>query len=373
LSTHRYHFLTSNIPWDIDEFDLSFDGHTIAFVANQDGIAKLHLLDIGSGKERPVPKLPVGVISDVRFHKNNRDLAFTLVRPRQPRDAYSLDVTTGKLQRWTFSETGGLDASGFSEPQLIHWKSFDGRSISGFLYRPPARFSGKRPVMIEIHGGPESQWRPDYLGEENYLMNELGVVLIAPNVRGSTGYGKSFQKLDNGMAREGSYKDIGTLLEWITSQPDLDASRIMITGGSYGGHMTLATSYLYSDLIRCSVDVVGMSNLVTFLEHTSPYRHDLRRVEYGDERKFKTREFLERIAPLNNAAKIAKPLFVVAGYNDPRVPYTEAQQMVAKVRSNGVPVWFLMAKDEGHGFGKKKNRDFEFYATVLFMQEYLLK
>ena len=373
LSTRQYQFLTNHIPWDIDEFDLSYDGRMIAFVANEDGISTLHLLDISTAKERPLPKIPVGLIADLRFHKNNRDLGFTLAMSRQPADAYSLDVTTGKLDRWTFSETGGLSTSGFSEPQLIHWRSFDGRPISGFLYRPPARFAGKRAVIVEIHGGPESQWRPDYLGEENYLVNELGIALIAPNVRGSTGYGKSFQKLDNGMAREGSYKDIGALLEWIKSQPELDASRIMITGGSYGGHMTLATSYLYSDLIHCSVDVVGMSNLVTFLEHTSAYRQDLRRVEYGDERDPKLREFLERIAPLNNANKMTKPLFVIAGLNDPRVPYTEAEQMVAKVRSHGVPVWFLMAKDEGHGFGKKKNRDFQFYATVLFIQEYLLK
>ena len=373
LASKQYRFLTTNIPWDVDSFDLSDDGNLIAFVANQDGISMLHLLEVKTGHERPVPKLPAGVIGSLRFHKNNRDLAFSLNTSRSPGDAYSIDVSTGMLDRWTFSEAGGLDTSTFSEPQLIHWKSFDGKSISAFLYRPPAHFSGKRPVVIEIHGGPEGQWQPEYLGEENYLVNDLGVVLIAPNVRGSTGYGKSFQKLDNGFLREGSYRDIGTLLEWVKSQPDLDGERMMITGGSYGGHMTLATSYLYNDLIRCSVEVVGMSNLVTFLEHTSPYRQDLRRVEYGDERDPKMRAFLERIAPMNNADKFKKPMFVVAGYNDPRVPYTEAEQLVAKIRNNGAPVWFLMAKDEGHGFGKKKNRDFEFYATVLFMQEYLLK
>jgi len=228
-------------------------------------------------------------------------------------------------------------------------------------------------VIIAIHGGPEGQFRPDFNDRDNYYLSELGIAMIYPNVRGSTGYGKSFEKLDNGSLREGSYKDIGALLQWIKTQPDLDADRIMVTGGSYGGHMTLATAVFYNDLIRCAVDVVGPSNLVTFLENTSAYRQDLRRVEYGDERDPKMREFLERIAPLNNARNITKPLFVVQGMNDPRVPRTESEQMVAAVRKNRTPVWYLMAKDEGHGFNKKSNQDFQFYATVLFIQEHLLK
>jgi dipeptidyl aminopeptidase/acylaminoacyl peptidase len=281
-------------------------------------------------------------------------------------------VTSGKVERWTISETGGLNPETFSEAELVHWKTFDGKSISGFLYRPPAKFTGKRPVMVDIHGGPEGQYRPAFLGRNNYYINELGIAMIFPNVRGSTGYGKTFLTLDNGFLREDSYKDINSLLDWIAQQPDLDASRIMITGGSYGGFMTLAVATNYNDRIRCSLDVVGPSNLVTFLENTSGYRKDLRRVEYGDERDPKMRAFLERIAPANNADKITKPLFVVAGKNDPRVPWTESQQMVAVVRKNGAPVWFLMANDEGHGFGKKKNIDYQFYATVLFIQKFLV-
>ena len=147
----------------------------------------------------------------------------------------------------------------------------------------------------------------------------------------------------------------------------------MVTGGSYGGHMTLAVATYYPDRIRCAVDVVGISNFVTFLENTEAYRRDLRRVEYGDERDPKMREFMEKIAPVNNVHKITKPLFVIQGKNDPRVPLSEAEQMVAALKKRGTPVWYLMAKDEGHGFAKKKNADFQFYATVLFMQEYLLK
>jgi dipeptidyl aminopeptidase/acylaminoacyl peptidase len=254
----------------------------------------------------------------------------------------------------------------------VRWKSFDGKTISGWLYRPPAKFTGKRPVIVNIHGGPEGQSRPIFQGANNYYLNDLGVAIIYPNVRGSTGYGKTFTKLDNGFLREDSYKDALALLDWIKTRSDLEADRVMVMGGSYGGHMTLAISTYYPDRIRCALDVVGIGNLVTFLENTSAYRRDLRRVEYGDERDPKMREFLNRIAPLNNAAKITKPLFVVQGGNDPRVPLSESVQMVETVRKHGTPVWYLMAKDEGHGFAKKKNRDFLLDSTVLFIREHLL-
>lgn len=373
LASKQYTYLTSHIPWDVDEFDLSDNGKRIAFVTNEDGYGVLHLLDTATRKESGVPGVPKGIVGDVRWHKNNRDLGFDLSSARSSSDAYSLDADTGRVERWTSSETGGLNPATFSEPDLIHWKTWDGRTISGFLYRPPAKFTGKRPVIINIHGGPEGQFRPYLLGRNNYYLNELGVAMIFPNVRGSTGYGKSFLALDNGMLREGSYKDINTLLDWIQQQPDLDSNRVLITGGSYGGFMTLAVATNYNDRICCSVDIVGPSNLVTFLEHTSGYRQDLRRVEYGDERDPKMRAYLESIAPANKAKNITKPMFVIAGKNDPRVPYTESEQMVQVVRKNGTPVWYLLGKDEGHGFRKKKNQDYQFYATVMFVKEYLLK
>ena len=364
--------LTPDLKWDVEEFDLSKDGRWIALESNEDGMSALHVLDAKTHKEEAVPKLPVGVLSGVQWRENSRELAFTLSTATQSYDVYSLDMASKKLERWTFSETGGMNTEGFAQPRLIHWNSWDQRSISAFLYQPSAKFTGKRPVIIDIHGGPEGQFRPEFLGRENYLMNEMGIAIIYPNVRGSSGYGKTFLKLDNGFLREGSYKDINALLDWIQTQPVLDASRVMITGGSYGGFMTLAVATNYDSRIRCSVDIVGPSNLVTFLEHTSGYRQDLRRVEYGDERDPKMREFLEQIAPANKAKNITKPLFVVAGQNDPRVPASESQQMVQVVRQNQTPVWWLMAKDEGHGFGKKKNRDYEFYSTVMFIQQYLL-
>ena len=373
LASKQHAYLSSSISWDVDEFDLSDNGKLLAFVTNEDGFGVLRVLDTSTRKEAPVPALPKGVISAVRWHKNSRDLGFDVASARSSSDVYSLDIQTGSVERWTFSETGGLNTASFPEPELVHWKSWDDRMISGFLYRPPGKFTGKRPVIINIHGGPEGQFRPQFVGRWNYYLNELGVAMIFPNVRGSTGYGKTFLSLDNGFLREGSYKDISTLLDWIQTQPDLDASRVMVTGGSYGGFMTLAVATNYNDRICCSVDVVGPSNLATFLEHTSGYRQDLRRVEYGDERDPKMREFLEKIAPYNKAKNITKPLFVVAGKNDPRVPASESQQMVEIVRQNGTPVWWLLGKDEGHGFIKKKNQDYQFYATVLFVKEYLLK
>ena len=317
--------------------------------------------------------VPLGVLGGLKWHKNGQDVAFTLTSARSPSDVYSLNAETGCIDRWTHSETGGLNADTFAEPALVRWDSFDGRSISGFLVRPnAAQFPGPRPVMVVIHGGPEGQARPGFLGQSNFYVNELGVALLYPNVRGSDGYGKTFLDLDNGFRREDSYKDIGALLDWIAAQPDLDAGRVLVSGGSYGGHMTLAVSYLYADRIACAVDIVGMSNLVTFLENTESYRRDLRRVEYGDERDPEMRAFLTRIAPLTNAAQIRKPLFVIQGKNDPRVPASEALQMTEIVRQNGIPVWFLMADDEGHGFAKKKNIEFQFFATVQFVQEFLL-
>jgi dipeptidyl aminopeptidase/acylaminoacyl peptidase len=372
LGTLKHTYLTSAIPWDVEELDLSHDGKTIAFVTNENGAGVLHLLDLASSKEKPLPKLPPGIVTNVRWHRNGRDLGFELTSAREPADAYSLDPATGKVERWTYSESEAR-TDAFPEAELVSWKSFDGKMISGYLYRPPARFAGKRPVIINIHGGPEGQSRPGFLGRNNYYLNELGVALIFPNVRGSTGYGKTFVQLDNGFKREDTYKDVAALFDWIATRADLDASRVMVTGGSYGGHMTLAISTFYSNRIKCSVDVVGISSLVTFLEHTEAYRRDLRRAEYGDERDPKMREYLEKIAPMNNIEKIRKPMFVVAGKNDPRVPVSESLQIVAALKKQGTPVWYLEGKDEGHGFRKKKNQDFQFYATVRFVEEYLLK
>lgn len=366
--------LSGNIAWDIEEFELSPDGKLIAFVANEDGVSTLHLMEAKSGKELRAPKLPLGVISGLKFHENSSDLAFNLSAARSPSDVYSLDAKTGKVERWTESETGGLNPARFVEPELVKVKSFDGLAVSAFVYRPdPARFPGPRPSVIIIHGGPESQSRPIFLGRNNYLLDELGIALVVPNVRGSAGHGKTFLAMDNGFKREDSVKDIGAVIDWIKRDKGLDGQRIAVYGGSYGGYMVLASLMHFSDRLRCGIDVVGISHFVTFLKNTQDYRRDLRRAEYGDERDPMMRAHLERISPLNNVAKITKPLFVVQGKNDPRVPVTEAEQMVKAIRSNRGTAWYLMASDEGHGFGKKRNVDFQFQSMVLFFREFLLK
>jgi dipeptidyl aminopeptidase/acylaminoacyl peptidase len=365
-------FLTSDIPWDVEAFDLTHDGKRLAFVTDEEGLSVLHVMSTATHKEMKLPALPAGVMGGLRWHRDGLDLAFSLTNAQGAGDCYSLDVATEKVERWTNSESA-VKTDSFPAAELVRWKSFDGKMISGFLYKPPTRFTGKRPVLVVIHGGPEGQSQPTFLGRGNYYLNELGIALIYPNVRGSTGYGKTFSLMDNGFKREDTYKDINALFDWAGTRADLDADRIAVTGGSYGGHMTLAVSTFYSDRIRCSVDIVGMSNLVTFLEHTEGYRRDLRRVEYGDERDPKMRGFLEKIAPMNNIEKIKKPMLVVAGKNDPRVPATESEQIVEALKKQGTPVWYLMAKDEGHGFRKKQNQDFQFYTTIEFLQEFLLK
>ncbi len=366
--------LVSKVRGDVEALDLTRDGRRLAFVSNEDGVSVLHLLDARTGKELRVPKLPLGVIGGVKWHPNSRDLAFSLSTAKSPQDVYSLDAKSGKLERWTESETGGLNPASFVEPELVRIKSFDGLEISGFLYLPDARkFAGPRPVIINIHGGPEGQSRPIFQARNNYWMNELGVAMFYPNVRGSAGYGKTFLALDNGFKREDSVRDIGACLDWIGRDSRLDPARVAVMGGSYGGYMTLACLVHFSDRLRCGVDSVGISNFLTFLNNTQDYRRDLRRVEYGDEREPAMAEFLGRISPASHADRIRKPLLVVQGLNDPRVPASESQQMVKAIRVHGGTVWFLMANDEGHGFKKKRNTDFLFQSTVLFLQEHLLK
>lgn len=364
--------LTPEIPWDVEALDVSPDGRTVAFVTNEAGVSRLYLLDTATRRYRPAGGVPAGIVGGLRWHPAGGVLGFTVSSARSPSDVYALDFHTGGVTRWTESELGGLTATELSEPELVRWSSFDGREITGFLYLPPERFTGPRPVIVNIHGGPEGQSRPGFLGRGNYFLNELGAAVIYPNVRGSTGYGKEFVKLDNGLRREDSVRDIGALLDWIRTRPELDAGRVMVTGGSYGGYMTLAVATNYNDRICCALDVVGISNFNTFLKNTESYRRDLRRVEYGDERIPEMAAFFDSTAPLNNAGRITRPLFVVQGGNDPRVPRTEAVQMVERVKRNGSPVWYLEARDEGHGFRKKNNVDYQFYATVLFVRRYLL-
>lgn len=375
LKTKKFTVLTSDINWDVESFTLTEDGDKLAFTVNEDGMSKLYLLDTKTMKYSAVPNIPVGQVYGLEFHPDGKKLAMVLNTPQSSGDVYVMDLTNYSLERWTFSEVGGLNTSKFSVPELIHFPTFDQvdgkpRMIPAFITKPKGK--GPFPVVIDIHGGPESQAQPYFNPIVQYYVNEMGIAVIEPNVRGSSGYGKSFLQLDNGFKREESVQDIGKLLDWIAEQPDLDPKRVAVTGGSYGGYMVLASMTHFNDRLKCAVDIVGISNFVTFLTNTQDYRRDLRRVEYGDERDPKMNEFLQKISPTTNAHKITKPLFVVQGLNDPRVPYTEAEQIVEIVRKNSGEVWYLLAKDEGHGFRKKTNRDFYIWSEVLFLEKYLL-
>ena len=366
--------VTGPAQWDVDEFDIAEDGSFIAIIRNEAGISKLYLIDPKTGAITGQPKLPTGVVGGLEIAPWG-DIGFSMTSATSPSDAWSVNPATLAATRWTFSETGGLDAARNREAELVTVKSFDGLLVSGFLTRPdPAKFPGKRPLIIDIHGGPEGQSQPGYLGTDNYLVNELGIAVFHPNVRGSTGYGKRFVALDNGpYKREDSVKDIGALLDSLAARPEIDASRIAVTGGSYGGYMCYAAAIRFGDRLRSGVCIVAISNFVTFLENTQGYRRDLRRVEYGDERNLGQRLKLTEISPLTRASELKIPLMVVTGGNDPRVPASEAGQMVDAVRNNGGRAWHILAANEGHGYRKKENRDYEFLATLTFWQQTLLK
>jgi dipeptidyl aminopeptidase/acylaminoacyl peptidase len=367
LDTMEYRWLTEDLPWDVTDLEVSPDGKTVAFVTNEDGASRLTFLRDG---RRVAAEIPMGIIGGMEFSPDSARLAFTLSRPDAPGDVYTLEG--GRLTRWTFSEAGGLDPATFVLPERIAFESFDGRKIPAYAYRPKAG-PRKAPVIVSIHGGPEGQSRPSFSSLTQFYVAELGCAVLVPNVRGSTGYGKTFVALDNAEKREDSVKDIGALLDWIAKQPDLDASRVAVIGGSYGGYMVLASLVHFGDRIRAGVDIVGIANFNTFLASTSAYRQDLRRVEYGDERDAKMKEVFDRISPANHAERIRSALLVAHGKNDPRVPFGEAVQIARKVREAGQPVWTVYAENEGHGFGRKENRDYLNAVIVAFFQERLLK
>jgi dipeptidyl aminopeptidase/acylaminoacyl peptidase len=370
--SHEVRKLTDKIPWDIEDFDVSTDGRYVAYVANEDGRSRLTVLDtLGKLEQSPVG-VPEGRIVNVGFDKTGRRLAFSAESAQSPRDVYVYDLNHNALERWTRSEIGPVEVASFVPAELVRYPTWDRvaggqRMISAYLYRP--RGAGPHPVVIDIHGGPESQSRAGWNPFVQFLVNELGYAVIAPNVRGSSGYGKTFLKLDNGVLREDAVKDIGSLIVWLGLQPMFDRDHVAVMGGSYGGYMALAALAAYGDRLKGGVDEVGISNFVSFLENTAPYRRDLRRAEYGDERDPKMRAFLNQISPVNKVALIRRPLLVVEGLNDPRVPPMEAQQIVWRMRSKGSEVWYLAAKDEGHGFRKKSNEDVYLETVAMFLNK----
>lgn len=372
LTTGQYvpHAAWSGSAWGVEEIAMDRQRGEVAMVTNEDGASALWLLE-GEGVRRlPVP---TGVVDHVEFSPDGRHLGFTLARPNAPADAFSWDLAHNKLEQWTFGEVGGLDPQTFIEPTLIRFPSFDQRSIPAFYFAPKGASPNKKvPVLIQIHGGPESQSRPTFSGIEQFYLNEMGIAVLVPNVRGSAGYGKTYLTLDNGPRREDSVKDIGALLDWIAQQPELDASRVAVSGGSYGGFMVLSSLTHFPTRLRAGIDIVGIANFITFLETTSAYRRDLRRAEYGDEREPAMRKAFEQMNPTANAHKIKSALLVAHGKNDPRVPFTEAELIAPLVRKNSAPVWTIYADNEGHGFRRRENRDYLTAATVMFLEQHLI-
>jgi dipeptidyl aminopeptidase/acylaminoacyl peptidase len=371
LETRTLTPLAANVKGDVAELALSPDGRWLALTVNQDAVRTLRLLDARTGKERTGLKTPAGDTGGLQWHPSG-ELGFHVTSARIPSDVFSYDPVKNVSLRWTTSETGTLKPEEMREYEVIRWHSFDGLEISGILHRPAARFTGRRPVILNIHGGPEDQARTLFWGRSNYFLNELGIAIIQPNVRGSTGFGKTFMKLDDGRLRENPVKDLGALLDWIGTQPDLDPARVWLVGNSYGGYLSLLAAANYGDRIRCAIVNSGMSNVATWLEHQPPDRVELRRREYGDERDPETRKFLLDVSPLTRASAIKTPLLVVHGKNDVQVPVEETQQIVDAVRKNGTPVWYMVFGDEGHQFTRRTNVDYVLYTWIAFAKAYLL-
>ncbi len=365
-----------NLRWDVEgydltklsSFDVSRDGNFVAYSVNEDGRSRLVLTDLRSGRNLPAPELGNVILSKVRFSPDGSMVAMTVASSDAESDVWTWNPARRALTRWTHSEMGGLQPDQLPQTELIRFRSFDGQSIPAFVYSRRAAPTGRRPVLILVHGGPAAQMRPGFDATIAYFVDQLGAVVIAPNIRGSTGYGRSFTDMDNGERREDSVRDIGALLDWVSSQPTLDPSRVVVYGASYGGYVALATLALYGDRVAGVIDEVGISNWSSFLENTEGYRRDSRRAEYGDERDARTRAYFERISPLNMTDRMTRPLLVIHGANDPRVPRSEAEQIVRRLRERGRDVWYLLARDEGHGFRKKVNQDASIAVQAAFLR-----
>lgn len=370
IASGRERVLTPGLKWNVEGYDLSKGGRVLAYVVNEDGFSRVVVQDRITRRALPQPTLPRGVVSALKFSPEGDRLAIGLSSATSAGDVWAWDVAGGDLTRWTTSELGDLDPADLAEPELIRFKSFDGLSVPAFVYRPKGIPAGqKTPVIMDIHGGPEAQTLPIWNYGAQYFADTLGATVILPNVRGSDGYGKRYLNLDNAEKREDSVRDIGALLDWIETQPGLDASKVAVYGQSYGGYMSLAVMTHYSDRLVGGVNRYGISDFVTFLERTEAYRRDNRRAEYGDERDPEMRKVFARIAPMANIAKITKPMLVMQGATDPRVPQFESDQVVAKLRANGIDTWYVLFADEGHGFQKKENNDLRREVETVFLRK----
>ena len=375
-------YMPEKLIWDVTEFELSREGKRGAFVTNEEGVSRLYLFDPRKQRYRRVENTPMGSISGLKYSANGRRLGMTISTPKTPSDVFILDLglrTLGyrRLKRWTHGQIDGLDPEQFVEPKLAHFPApmitADKTLMMPVFYYRPKGVKPPFPVIIQIHGGPEGQFRPVFNSTLQMWLDQLGVAVLAPNVRGSMGYGSAYLAMDDGRLRENAVRDIGALLDWISEHPDLDENRVAVYGASYGGYMALASAVHFGERLRAAVDRAGISNFVTYLENTQGYRRDLRRAEYGDERDPDMRAFLQSISPLNNVERISTPMFIAQGKNDPVVPESESEQMVRALRAHGQTVWYMNALNEGHNYQRKENRDLFEQVTFLFLTHYLLE
>jgi len=370
LATTELTFLSDN-SWDVEWLAVSQDGGFLAMAMNEEGYSRLELFDVSNGwearQELMGPTLPGGVVYEITWSLDGTKLAMVFASAIDTRDIWIWDMHAANVQRATQSSLAGIRRETLATPSLVHYPTFDGREIPGFLYLPAGE-QRALPVVIIVHGGPESQSRPVFEPVTQYMVAS-GYGVFVPNVRGSTGYGYEYQSLDDVRKRMDSVADLQYAAFWLGKSGIADPRRIAVMGGSYGGFMVLSAITTYPDLWAAAVDIVGIANFVTFLENTSPWRRKLREAEYGNLEN--DREFLERISPIRSVDRITAPVFVVHGANDPRVPVGEAEQIVSALRSRNVPVEYLRFEDEGHGLVKRNNRLVAYPAIVDFLEKHL--
>jgi dipeptidyl aminopeptidase/acylaminoacyl peptidase len=354
-------------------FELSPDGTMLAFASDRGSYSELQVLDLTTLKPRPLPAIAKGTLSQIMWRPASRELGFSLASVKAQADAYSIDTSLGTLTRWTTSETT-FNADVLPPPEVVEWKSFDGQMISGILYRPPVKFTGPRPVMVQIHGGPDSRERARWLGRSNYFLNEMGIAQLHPNVRGSSGFGRKFSQMDNGKLRGDAVKDIGAMLDWIAARPEFDKNRVVMMGVSYGGWLALQAGVTYNDRIRGIVAGAGMTDLVSFLETTDATRQENRRREYGDERDPDMRAYLTSISPVTRASEFKKPTFILHPGKDIRISIEGPRALVRALKANNAPVWYAEFTDAGHDSfpGTNANNDWITASWVVFLKMFVL-
>ncbi|MDB5105499.1 MAG: peptidase family [Fibrobacteres bacterium] len=383
--------------WDVEWLEASPDKRSLIYSLNEDGLSRLYKLDLtetGAGNARALKGMPAGIIHEIHFRPEAgkpgaaiTEFGFTLNSAVSPGDAWSYDIAKEKAVRWTWSETGGLPPGSFREPQLIRYPSAeqapagaDSPPIPAWIYRPDEKkFPGPRPVLILLHGGPEQQARPAFDPFLQYAVGVLGLAVIQPNVRGSSGYGRAWLRADDGFARMNSVRDVGALLKWIRTRTAgdgkayLDSTRVAVSGRSYGGFLSLSALIEYGgsnsghSALKAGISTVGITHFPTFLKQTSGYRRDLRRAEYGDERDPRMAAFLDSISPLTRVDRIHTPLLLCHGRNDPRVPYAESERVFAALKARKVPVWFLTFADEGHSVKDQDSQIAQWRVTAEFL------